>query len=142
MCKYMPKDGFSWYEGNLEVENVLKLLESSNEKSNIGYSLEVDILYPQSLHDEHNELPYLSERIVPPGSKIKKLIANLQHKKKYVVHYMALKQATKMRKNALNDFERDFFKLMNNAVFGMFFFYYHTFFLIFFLIVQGNPWKM
>ncbi|XP_029348118.1 uncharacterized protein LOC115034800 [Acyrthosiphon pisum] len=147
MCKYMPKDGFKWYEGNLDVENILKLLESSNEKSKIGFSLEVDALYPQSLHDEHNELPYLPERMVPPGSKIKKLIANLQHKKKYVVHYMALKQAlkaglilekvhrvlqfnqspwlqkyielnTKMRKNALNDFERDFFKLMNNAVFG------------------------
>eukprot|EP00102_Acyrthosiphon_pisum_P017244 XP_008188546.1 PREDICTED: uncharacterized protein LOC103310883 [Acyrthosiphon pisum] len=147
MCKYMPKDGFKWYEGNLDVENILKLLESSNEKSKIGFSLEVDVLYPQSLHDEHNELPYLPERMVPPGSKIKKLIANLQHKKKYVVHYMALKQAlkaglilekvhrvlqfnqspwlqkyielnTKMRKNALNDFERDFFKLMNNAVFG------------------------
>lgn len=95
MSKFMPKDGFSWYEGNLDVENILKLLEKSNETSKIGFSLEVDILYPQSLHDEHNELPYLPERMVPPGLKVKKLVANLQHKKNYVVHYMALKQALK-----------------------------------------------
>ena len=95
MSKFMPKDGFSWYEGNLDVENILKLLEGSNETSEIGFALEVDILYPQSLHDEHNELPYLPERMVPPGSKVKKLIANLQHKKNYVIHYMALKQALK-----------------------------------------------
>lgn len=95
MSQFMPKDGFSWYEGDLSVKNILKLLENSNETSDIGFSLEVDIAYPKSLHDDHNDLPYLPERIIPTGSKIKKLVANLQPKKNYVVHYMALKQALK-----------------------------------------------
>lgn len=95
MSQCMPKDGFLWYEGDLDVRNILKLLENSNETSEIGFALEVDIAYPQSLHDEHNDLPYLPERMVPPGSKINKLVANLQPKKNYVVHYMALKQALK-----------------------------------------------
>ena len=77
----------------------------------------------------------------------KKLICILQDKKDYVVHINVLKQAldhglklikvhqviefdqeawlkeyinfnTELRKKATNDFEKDFFKLMNNAVFG------------------------
>ena len=77
----------------------------------------------------------------------KKLICNLQDKKDYVVHINVLKQAldhglklikvhqviefdqeawlkeyinfnTELRKKATNDFEKDFFKVMNNAVFG------------------------
>ena len=72
---------------------------------------------------------------------------NLYDKKNYVVHIRSLKQAlnhglilkkvrrviqfypeawlkpylnmnTELRKKAKNDFEKDFFKLMNNAVFG------------------------
>lgn len=93
MSQFMPKDGFEWYEDNLSVENILSLLEGMNESSEVGYALEVDISYPCSLHDDHNDLPYLPERIVPRGSKIKKLVANLDSKKNYVVHYMALKQA-------------------------------------------------
>ena len=77
----------------------------------------------------------------------KKLVCNLRNKKKYIVHIASLKQAlnhglklkkvhriiefnqeawlntyidinTEVRKIAKNDFEKDFFKLMNNAVFG------------------------
>ena len=69
--------------------------------------------------------------------KCKKLVCNLHNKKKYVVHIKLLKQAlnhglklkkrwlktyidmnTELRKLAKDDFEKDFFKLMNNAVFG------------------------
>ena len=79
--------------------------------------------------------------------KCKKLVCNLYDKKNYVVHIRSLKQAlyhglilkkvhsviqfyqeawlkpyidmnTELRKKAKNDFEKDFFKLMNNAVFG------------------------
>jgi len=95
MSKNMPKGGFQWYNGNLNNETILELLENTNAESEIGYALEVDISYPVSLHNLHNDLPYLPEKIAPPGSKIKKLIANLQTKKKYVIHYMALKQALK-----------------------------------------------
>ena len=77
----------------------------------------------------------------------KKLVCNLHNKKKYVVHIKSLKQAldhglklkkvqriiefnqearlkpyidmnTELRKLAKNDFQKDFFKLMNNSVFG------------------------
>ena len=79
--------------------------------------------------------------------KCKKLVCNLYDKKNYVVHIRSLQQAlnhglilkkvhraiqfyqeawlkpyidmnTERRKKAKNDFEKDFFKLMNNAVFG------------------------
>ena len=79
--------------------------------------------------------------------KCKKLVCNLLTKKKYVVHIKSLKQAlnhglklkkihriiefnqeawlkpyidmnTELRKAAKNDFKKDFFKLMNNLVFG------------------------
>lgn len=99
--------------------------------------LEVDVSYPKELHNHHNDLPYLPEKIIPPGSMFPKLAAHFLLKKNYVVHYTSLKLAleagiilekvhriivftqspwlapyillnTEMRKLARNDFEKVF----------------------------------
>ena len=134
--------GFEWVE---DLSQFNKDFINYNEDSNKGYFLEVDVEYPKTLFNLHNDLPFLSER-----NKIKKcnkLFCDVHDKKNYVVHIKALKQAlnhvlilkkvhrviqfnqkawlkpyidmnTKLREEAKNEFEKDFFKLMNNAVFG------------------------
>ena len=107
--------------------------------------LEVDLEYPKELHDLHNEYPLAPEQL--QINKVKKLVPNLHDKKKYVVHHVNLKLYlrlglkltkihrgitfeekdfmksyidlnTELRKRGTTDFEKDFFKLMNNSVFG------------------------
>ena len=97
------------------------------------------------LHDYHNDLPFMCSKMKING--VEKLVPNLYYKSKYIVHIKALKQAidhglvleridraielkqsawmreyidfnTKLRTAAKNNFEKDFYKLMNNAVFG------------------------
>ena len=108
--------------------------------------LEVDLEYPEELHDLHNDYPLCPER-VECDRGVKKLIPNLRDKNNYVIHYKKLMQClrlgmklkkihsgikfiesaflkpyidknTKLRTQAKNNFEKDFFKLMNNSVFG------------------------
>ena len=110
-----------------------------------GYIFEVDVDYPSKLYKLHSDMPFLPERM--KIDKTQKLVCNLRDKKKYVVLISILKQAlnhglklkkvhrviefnqeawlkkyidmnAELRKKASNDFEKDFFKLMNNAVFG------------------------
>ena len=122
-----------------------EFIKNYDKDSNKGYMLETDVKYPKNLHGLHEDLPFLPERM--KIGKYKKLVCNLYDKKSYVVHIRSLKQAlnhglilkkvhrviqfyqkawlkpyidmsTKLRKKAKNDFEKYFFKLMNNAVFG------------------------
>ena len=107
--------------------------------------VEVDLEYPHDLHDLHNDYPLAPEHLKMDG--VDKLIPNLYNKSKYVVHYETLKLYerlglvitkvykgivfhdsnwmksyidinTKLRIQSKNNFEKDFFKLMNNSVFG------------------------
>ena len=107
--------------------------------------LEVDVHYPFMLQREHRDLPFLP--ISEKKNGVEKLITRFGDREKYVVHIVALKQAlnhglkskkvhrviefrqeaciksyidmnTDLRKNAKNEFEKDFFKCMINSIFG------------------------
>ena len=49
--------------------------------------------YPKELHKNHNELPFLTERM--KIGRVEKLVPNLKNKKGYLVHIKALDQALK-----------------------------------------------
>ena len=53
--------------------------------------LEVDVQYLEKLHELHNNLPFLPERM--KIKKVEKLVANLHDKIEYVIHIRNLKQA-------------------------------------------------
>ena len=143
MSEKLPMNGFKWVSDILGIDK--KFVKNYNKNRSKGYILEVDVDYPSKLHKLHRDMPFLPERM--KIDKTKKLVCNLHDKKKYVVHISILKQAldhglklkkvhrviefnqkawlkkyidinTKLRKKASNDFEKGFFKLMNNAVFG------------------------
>ena len=91
MSQALPSGGFKW----LSTREILDLdIMNVDDDSPHGYVLEVDVHYPEELHDAHSDFPFLVENIVPPTekSKLTKLIPNLNDKKKYVVHYRTLKQ--------------------------------------------------
>ena len=147
MSKKLPVNGFKWIDNNETAGPVIneEFIRNYNENDNKGYIFEVDVKYPKKLHELHNDLPFLSERM--EINKCKKLVCNLYNKKKYVAHINTLKQAlnhglklktihrviefnqeawlkpyidmnTELRKLVKSDFERDLFKSMNNSVFG------------------------
>ena len=53
--------------------------------------LEVDVQYSEKLHELHNDLLFLSERM--EIEKVEKLVANLHDKTEYVINIRNLKQA-------------------------------------------------
>ena len=148
MSQPLPTGEFKWVDiENLkqEARELKRTIDMMMRNSNrgVGYVLEVDTKYPIELHDHHNDLPFMCKKIRVNG--VEKLVPNLHDKKKYVIHVKALKQAldhvlekihrviqfkqsawmkeyidfnTRLRTVAKNDFEKDFYKLMNNWVFG------------------------
>ena len=61
------------------------------ENSDKGYNFEADVEYTKTLHDLHNDAPFLSERM--KVKKCNKLVSNLYDKENHVVHIRILKQA-------------------------------------------------
>ena len=143
MSQKLPINGFKWVEKLSRFNE--RFIKNYNENGDIGYFLEVDIDYPKELFNLHKDLPFLPER--KKVNKVEKLICSIEDKEKYVIHIRALKQAlnhglilkkvhrvikfnqrawlkpyidmnTKKRMEAKNEFEKKFFKLMINSVFG------------------------
>ena len=75
-----------WIE--LGDRNPKTIVEEWVGKRDRGYLLEVDVAYPRELHDSHNDLPFMCDRMKING--VEKLLSNLYYKKKYIVHIKAL----------------------------------------------------
>ncbi|CAG8588066.1 7999_t:CDS:2 [Acaulospora morrowiae] len=129
-----------------------------------GYILEVDLDYPYKLHKSHSAYPLAPKNIeiskkkmseygqeiindLKHYSKTKKLVPNLNNKKKYIVHYRTLQfyikqgmvltkihqgiefnqsswmkpfmeELARSRALAKNDFEKNMYKLLGNTNYG------------------------
>ena len=59
MSEYLPYGEFKWLESVDKLDVV-----SINEKSKIGYFLEVDLEYPDELHELHNEYSLLQKNLL------------------------------------------------------------------------------
>ena len=164
MSQYLPTGGFRWMtQKQIDKIDLAKYKEDSDK----GMIIEVDLEYPEELHDLHNDYPLAPEKVKVTNDMlseycknisdkygistglVSKLISTLGKKEKYVLHYrnlqlyidlglkvtkvhrvlefnqspwlkqyMYIDFNTEKRKNAKNAFEKDFFKLMNNSVFG------------------------
>uniref|UniRef100_T1JU36 DNA-directed DNA polymerase n=1 Tax=Tetranychus urticae TaxID=32264 RepID=T1JU36_TETUR len=162
MSQRLPISDYKWC--SLPLEHIIK----TDDNSDIGYILEVDLEYPDELHDKHNDFPLAPEKLEINQSmysryqsdlmedlkqtgfspvKSAKLTTNFYKKERYVVHYRTLKfyltqglKVTKVhrvvqfkqsawlaeyvefctlkRQAAKSDFERDFWKLLVNSIYG------------------------
>ena len=133
MSEKLPTHGFKWLTGG-EME---KIYENRHNLNKMPCILEVDLEYPENLHDLHNDYPLCPEKVKCKNG-VEKLIPNLRNKKKYVLHYKNLIQCldmglkvtrihrgikfvesewmkpyidknTNLRAKAKNNFEKDFF---------------------------------
>ena len=157
MSQPLPTDGFRFLQPEM-IEAMAPVGELSDDAED-GYIYEVDLHYPQHLHDARDDYP-LAPKWLEIGMDMyspaqhavflqtapqRKLTPNLRDKVRYVVHYrklklylklglvvtrihkvLAFKQSTWLktwfnthhRSLARSSFQKYFFKLMNNSVFG------------------------
>ena len=148
MSQNLPTHGFKWMKNITKENVMEILDKSNNSminKGKKGYIFEVDLEYPEHLWDKHNDYPLAPENIKING--VEKLVSHFKTRTNYVIHYRTLRQClelgmritsvhrgisfyqspwmepyirknTELRMCAANNFEKDFFKLMNNSVFG------------------------
>ena len=100
----LPTKNFRW----LTQEDIEKsVIHSLDDEVNTGYILEVDMKYPQRLHNLHNSYPLAPECLTIDESMLSpfqteqfpshqkkpstKLAPNLRDKTNYIVHYRNLK---------------------------------------------------
>ena len=162
MSQDLPISNFKWVKNINQIEQKLMRIKSN---SLTGYVLEVDLEYPEELHNIHNDYPLAPEKInvrkewlsnyclkiasvhnITTGT-VKKLVPNLMNKNNHVIHYRNLQQCLELgmklkkihrvlkfkqsdwmkpyidfnadkRAQSINESDKNFFKLMNNAAYG------------------------
>ena len=106
MSQYLRYGGFKWIKNSKEIVNkIINKIDNSLH----GYFLEVDLEYPEYLHNSHKDYSLASKKVrikdewlstycleiknkhdIKTGN-VNKLTPNLMSKKNYVVHYRNLK---------------------------------------------------
>ena len=69
-------------------------MKSYKKESDEGYFLEIDIQYLQKLHELHNDLPFLPERM--KIENVEKHAAHLHDKTEYIIHIRKFKTGIKL----------------------------------------------
>lgn len=142
MSQPLPYGGFCWIDPST-LGNIVTIPKFGD----VGYILDFDFEYPEHLHDYHYDLPLLPRSEIPPGGKHPKLLTTVESKFNYIAHYWTVQQAielgiivvkinrvlrfsqncwlrkyidsnTSRRAAATSNFHKEFYKLMNNSVYG------------------------
>ncbi|CAG8778113.1 19036_t:CDS:2, partial [Dentiscutata erythropus] len=145
MSQYLPTGGFKWVSNQFikTTQPLVQKILSLKENSNRGCCLEVKLSIPKELHLNSKQKEWTGKQY--PDSE--NLILTFHNKDNYVIHYRNLQQCikegyilekvyrilgfnqslwielyiamnTQRYAKAKNAFEKDFWKLMNNSVFG------------------------
>ena len=113
MSQYLPTGNFKWMTDK-EINKIdLEKYKADDKK---GLILEVDLEYPQELHDIHNDCPVAPEKVKVSNNMlstyckqiaekynisiglVSKLIPTLRDKKEYVLHYLFIDLGLKIKK--------------------------------------------
>lgn len=105
MQQYLPYDKFDWDRVNWSVDEIMNL----EDEGDVGYFFEVDLEYPEHLHDWHNDYPLApilrdvklgeismyNKKIMGMNdmkfTKGSKLLQTLEDRHNYLVHFRLLK---------------------------------------------------
>ena len=85
MSQSLPTGRFGWV--SIKPNEIGELAARTDK----GYLLEVNVSYPKELHNPHNDLPFICERM--KINDVEKLVPNLRNKNNYIIHIQALNQA-------------------------------------------------
>ena len=70
-------NNFEWIKDTYQFNE--DFIKNHNDEGDKGYFIEVDVQYSEKLHELHNDLPFLPERM--KIEKVEKLVANSHEKK-------------------------------------------------------------
>ena len=110
MSQPLSTGAFRWEEA---CEQLAKTIADHPADDPEGFILEVDLEYPEDLHNAHNAYPQAPERIVSQNkwmseyqhnllgvgvapTEVEKLVPNLRNKDRYVLHYRNLQLYTSL----------------------------------------------
>ena len=91
MIEKLPVSSFKWVKNVSRIDQ--EFIKNYDENSDIGYFLKADLEYHKELHDFHNDLPFLPQKM--EINKHDKLVCALYDKKRFVVHIKKHKTSIK-----------------------------------------------